>query len=501
MKIVNSSQIKLLDKKTIEEFGIPSLVLMERAGLEVFKILQKEFYFNKILILCGTGNNGGDGLVLARLFHSINKKVTVILVGGDNKRTSENNHQLNLVKKLGIEILEYNNNIDFDNYELIIDSIFGVGLTRNIEGIYFDIIKKSNESNSFKVAIDIPSGIDADNGKILGICFKSNITITFALPKIAHYSDQCIDYIGDLYIVDIGIPEFYHKDVNTVLIDNNLIKNIFCSERNKNSHKSTFGKHILIGGSIGLTGAVTLALKSSLISGTGLVYGIVPDEIYNITASQIPSAMIFPISNNKIYELIENSNCISIGNGMGNNPENIKILKYLMENYTKTLILDADAINYISQNPEILKNRKYSTIITPHVGELSKLLNITTNEIQEDRIKAVNTFFDKFDNKTILVLKGAKTIISDKKNIYINSSGSPSLARGGSGDILSGIIGSMICQYDNIINSVILSVYIHGLVGQIISEKINDINIIPENIIDYIPIAFNNIKAIQTTYY
>jgi len=500
MKIVNSSKIKLLDKKTIEEFGIPSLVLMERAGLEVFKILQKKFYFNKILILCGTGNNGGDGLVLARLFNSINKKVTVVLVG-NNKRSSENTYQLNLIKKLGIEIIEYNDDINFKEYELIIDAIFGVGLTRNVEGIYFNAIKKANECNCFKVAIDIPSGINADNGKILNICFKADITITFALPKIAHYSDQCIDYIGDLYVVDIGIPEFYYKDVNTILIDKDFVKDIFCYERNKNCHKSNFGKHVLIGGSVGLTGAITLAIKSSLISGTGLVYGIVPDEIYSIIASQIPSAMIFPISNNKIYELIENSTCISIGNGMGNNNENIKLLEYLIKNYKNILIIDADGINYISKKPEILKNRKYKTILTPHVGELSKLLNISTNEIQEDRLKAVNKFFEKFDNNNILVLKGAKTIISDKNNIYINSSGSPSLARGGSGDILSGIIGSMICQHVNTINSVILSVYIHGLVGQIISEKINDINIIPENIIDYIPTAFNKVKEYITTYY
>lgn len=497
MKIVNSSQIKLLDKKTIEEFGIPSLVLMERAGLEVFKILQKKYYFNKILILCGTGNNGGDGLVLARLFHSINKKVTIVLIGDNNKRTQENRHQLDLVKKLSINILDYTNDLDFNNYDLIIDSIFGVGLTRNLEGEYFEIINKANNSNSFKVAIDIPSGINADNGKILGIAFKANVTITFALPKIAHYSDQCLDYIGELHIVDIGIPEFYYENINTNLVDENFIKNIFNFERKKNSHKGTFGRHLLIGGSIGLTGAINLAIKASLISGTGLVYGIVPNEIYNILASQIPSAMIYPINDKKIYEIIENSNCISIGNGFGNNTENIKLLEYLIENYKNPLIIDADAINHISKNIEILKNRKYLTIITPHVGELSRLINVSINEIQQDRIKAVSNFFNIFNNNFILVLKGAKTIISDSNNIYINSTGSPSLARGGSGDILIGIIGSMICQNNNILNSVILSVYIHGLVGEIISNKINDINIIPENIIDYIPLAFNKIGKLS----
>ncbi|GIW22485.1 MAG: bifunctional NAD(P)H-hydrate repair enzyme [Candidatus Sericytochromatia bacterium] len=497
MKIVNSSQIKLLDKKTIEEFGIPSLVLMERAGLEVFKILQKKYYFNKILILCGTGNNGGDGLVLARLFHSINKKVTIVLIGDNNKRTQENRHQLDLVKKLSINILDYTNDLDFNNYDLIIDSIFGVGLTRNLEGEYFEIINKANNSNSFKVAIDIPSGINADNGKILGIAFKANVTITFALPKIAHYSDQCLDYIGELHIVDIGIPEFYYENINTNLVDENFIKNIFNFERKKNSHKGTFGRHLLIGGSIGLTGAINLAIKASLISGTGLVYGIVPNEIYNILASQIPSAMIYPINDKKIYEIIENSNCISIGNGFGNNTENIKLLEYLIENYKNPLIIDADAINHISKNIETLKNRKYLTIITPHVGELSRLINVSINEIQQDRIKAISNFSNIFNNNFILVLKGAKTIISDSNNIYINSTGSPSLARGGSGDILSGIIGSMICQNNNILNSVILSVYIHGLVGEIISNKINDINIIPENIIDYIPLAFNKIGKLS----
>jgi len=515
MKVSSVKEIQEFDNKTINEFGIPSLVLMERASLGVVDVIEKELNYiltsKKIaLIVVGTGNNGGDGLVIARLLHTKNKQVHVLLIGNDSKRTVENNLQLDLIKKLNISHSYYSKE-EFiklaKDSDIIIDSIFGVGLIRELSGKYKEIVSLINTFDCLKLAVDIPSGIDANTGQILGEAVKADYTVTFAYPKTGLFMDSAIDFVGKLSVIDIGIPKFYEKDLNINLVDENFIKNIAPKKRSKNSFKNQYGRLLLIGGSKNMSGAIVLAGKSALKSGVGLLNIIVPQSIHSIVASQIPTAMVTPISEKDghiikdealLNKYLDTADTVAFGPGIGTNLETEEVLKYIMENYKKPLVIDADALNLLSKNISLLEKRNDNiTVLTPHVGELSRLLNTSTQEIQKDRILALKTFIEKYN--AILVLKGVKTLISQKgEEIYINSSGSPTLARGGSGDILTGIIGSLLAQNikqnTKAIDSVILSVYIHGLLANLADKELNEHSIMTEELIKYLNLAFDRIK-------
>jgi len=512
MKITSVKQIQLFDNKTINEFGIPSLVLMERASLGVVDVIEKEL--NQIitseklaLIAVGTGNNGGDGLVVARLLFAKGKQVHVLLIGNDSKRSVENLLQLDLIKKLDIPHSYYSKE-EFlklsKQSDIIIDSIFGVGLVRELCGEYKEFVSLINSFDGIKLSVDIPSGVDGDTGQILGEAVKANYTVTFAYPKTGLFMDSSIDFVGELRVIDIGIPKFYEKELNINYVEKNFIKNIAPKKRNKNSFKNQYGRLLLIGGSKTMGGAIVLAGKSALKSGVGLLNIIVPESIHSIVASQIPTAMVTPIKEkdgyiikdeNLLNNYIDKADCIAFGPGMGTNIETEEVLKYIMENYKKPLVIDADGLNLLAKNMNLLEKRKNEiTILTPHIGELSRLLNISSKDIQKDRISILKSFVEKYN--AILVLKGVKTQISQTdEEIYINSSGSPTLARGGSGDILTGIIGSFIAQ-NNIkpIDSVILSVYIHGLLANLADKVLNEHSIMTEELIKFLPLAFETIS-------
>jgi hydroxyethylthiazole kinase-like uncharacterized protein yjeF len=505
MKILNREQVQSIESETINILGLDSLILMERAGLETFYFiknnLSKNIQYNKhILIVVGIGNNGGDGLVLARLLHLSNIDVKVVLIGEDNKRSIENLKQLSLVKKLNINIYEYEHklfNSLLENSCLIVDSVFGIGLKRDIQNNYLSLINQINNSNLTKLSLDIPSGIDSDSGKILGICIKSNFTITYGFNKIGLYMDQAIDYVGKIYCVDIGIPYFYANDIRTEFVDNQIIREIYPKPRIKNSFKNKYGKSLFIGGSIGMSGAIVLSAKSSLKSGLGLCSILVEKEIHNIVASQIPTAMVnyheFNLDQN-LKNIINSFDSIIFGPGIDkNNIFNENILKYIINEYDKNLIIDADGLNILSKNIDIMLNPKAKIIITPHPGEFSRLINVSSKEIQSDRIKYVKEFCNKYP-KITLVLKGVKSIIANNEKIYINNTGNPILSRGGSGDILSGIIGAFSSQNINNFDSCVLSNYIHGLASDIALKDNSEHSIITEELIEYISKAFVEIE-------
>lgn len=511
MKILNRTEIQDIESKTITDLGIDSLILMERAGLETFNFIKKNLIKNiqdnkNILILVGVGNNGGDGLVLARLLFLDNIKTQVILIGENNKRTKENLKQLDIIKKLGINTIEYNKQYIEDllkDSSLIVDSIFGIGLTREIYGQYFSLINQINKSNITKLSLDIPSGIDANSGKSLGISIKANYTITYGFNKIGLFMDQAVDNIGKLICVDIGIPRFYANDIKTSLIDKSLIKQIFPKPRLKNSFKNKYGKCLLIGGSISMSGAIVLSAKSALKSGLGLCSILVEKDIHTIVASQIPTAMTNYhnfILDDKLKQFINSFDSIVFGPGINKDTLfNKELLVYLITEYDKKLLIDADGLNILSRNTDLLINPQSEVVITPHVGEFSRLMNINSKDIQTDRIKFVEEFCLKYP-KITLVLKGSKSIISNNDKVFINSTGNPILARGGSGDILSGIIGTFLAQSINCLESAILGNYIHGLTSDIALNENSEHSIITEELIPYISKAFSYIeKDIEKT--
>jgi hydroxyethylthiazole kinase-like uncharacterized protein yjeF len=499
MKVVNSQEMKSLDKKTIEELGIPSLVLMERASMGVYDIIKEKYNHilnseKKALVIAGTGNNGADGLVVARLLFFYGKNVEVVLVGDSSKSTSENILQLSILNKLGVKYYNYNinelNNI-LKDIDIIIDAIFGVGLTRNLEGPYLTLVENLNTSKALKIAVDLPSGINADNGQIMGTALKVDESVTFAFLKRGLLSEQSLEYVGNVSVIDIGIPNNYANNIDVQYITPDFINNIKPSSRTKSSYKNTFGRVLLFGGSKYMSGAISLAIQSSLKSGVGLVNAIVPQDIHSIVASQVPCAMVADIDQKDNF--IDISDSVVFGTGTGINDYSKKLLFSLMEKVDKPLLLDADALNILSENIELLEKRTNLTIITPHIGEMSRLIKISSKEIQKDKFKIAENFTKKYTN-TILVLKGAKTIVAYQGKLYINSTGNPILAKGGSGDILSGLIGGLLAQKIEPLNAVILGVYLHGLAGDCAAKDISENTSTAIDIVNYINNAFLSTK-------
>ncbi len=497
MKIANTKQINEIENKTINYLGLDSLILMERAGLESYNFIKNKISLNdNIFIISGTGNNGADSLVLARLMFLAGYNIEIITIGEENKRTAENKKQLNLVKKLNISINQYNSK-EFENIlnkkSLIVDGIFGIGLKRDIEHDYFSLINTINHSEIKILSLDIPSGINANTGKVLNIAIKADYTVTYGFIKVGLLMDQALDYVGILKCVDIGIPKFYADDLKINLIEKSLINQIHLKPRKKNSFKNKYGKTLLIGGSLNMSGAIILSAKSALKSGTGLVYILTEEINYSIVATQIPTAMTHYHINKvtkEIKDLILSVDTIIFGPGMDFKKFfYTELLKFIVKNFNKKLVIDAGGLSILAQNNNLLKNPKSEIILTPHAGELSKLMSLKSEDIQSDRIGSVESFLESY-KKVVLVLKGAKTIIANKEKIYINSTGNPILARGGSGDILSGIIGAFCSLGINILDSAILGNYIQGLAGDIALNDYSENSIITEELIEYISKAF-----------
>lgn len=305
--------------------------------------------------------------------------------------------------------------------------------------------------------------------------------------------DQALEYVGKVTVIDIGIPAMYAKALKINYVNKDLIKSLFLAKRSLSSFKNHFGRVLLIGGSKNMSGAIVLATKSALKSGAGLVEVMVDEEIHKIVAMQVPTAMVSTYSKEHLINNLNTYDTIVVGPGLGQSLKIIEIITYLLLHYEKTIVFDADAINLLAKDTNLLNNTKAKVILTPHIGEMSRLLKVTTKEIQLDRLKAVNDFINEFP-KTTLILKGAKSIIANEHEIYINSTGNPILARGGSGDILSGLIGGLACQKLEPLRSAILGVYLHGLAGDLALKDFNEHSIITEELIDYISSAFRTVK-------
>jgi NAD(P)H-hydrate epimerase len=497
MKVVFANEIKTLDNKTIEKFGIDSLVLMERAGLSVLETLKK-YYSNlkkkKVTVVCGKGNNGGDGLVLARELLNNSRSVYVIML--DNPQTKESMTNFKIYKNSGGEIKFFNfenkNEVIniIKNSDLVIDAIFGVGLTKPVSGKYYEIIDIINNHANYVVSIDIPSGLSSDNGKVMGISVKANITVTFEFPKVGHLLFPGRELTGKLEVVKIGFPKKLieeHK-FDKFLITSDLVK---IPERLKDSNKGTYGKVFIIGGSKNYIGAPLLSALSAMVSGAGKVYitsfkDVVLNAV-NFEPGIIPLILEgenFTLKHlKKILSFEDEKTVFVLGPGIGNNSETKEFTSAFIEKIKSPIIVDADAIVNLSENLETLKN-KNNIILTPHPGEFSKLYKISLKDVKYN--------FELLKNKAkeyqnIIVLKDSTTMISDGNLIYFNISGNSSLSKGGSGDVLSGLIAGFVAQGLDLFESSISSVYINGIASELFEpegrNRISEIiNLIPKAI-------------------
>ena len=513
MKIVDSATMRRLDEKAIKRYGIPGLVLMENAGRGVAEIIERDFgnlKDKRVSIFAGKGNNGGDGFVVAR--HLLNKgfKVCVYLVARPQDVHGDAKTNLNIWEKIKGETVSIvskksleRHRVNIRHSHLIVDAIFGTGLSADVKGIQRDVIEFINRLNKPVVAVDVPSGLDASNGKVLGDCVKATITATMAIPKIGLLIYPGMDYAGKVEVVDIGMPRELLKDekIPWELLDFEGIKRLI-KPRHGNTHKGSFGHVFVLAGSIGKTGAAAMTSMGALRTGAGLVTLGIPKSLNQVMARKLTEVMTLPLPEStsagilgyeafkSIMSFIRDKKVIVLGPGLTAEGPVKKLVLRLVRESKIPLVIDADGVNCLAGNVNVLKYAKAPIVITPHPGEMARLISLTTKDVQADRLGIASRFAK--ENKVIVVLKGARTVIAEPSGkIFINPTGNPGMATAGTGDVLSGMIGGFIAQGYSPLDAATIAVYMHGLAGDEVAKKKGQVGMIAGDILNILPKVMN----------
>lgn len=486
--LANANISREIDRLSINEYGLPSMVLMERAAYECARVIKSES--NKkdtILAVCGRGNNGGDAIAAARILHEYGLKVSIYLTCMESELSEQSAAQYRIALKSGITVADA---FEIFKYNIIIDGLYGIGLNRNICGSNAELIDEINNSESRVYAVDIPSGINASTGKIMGKAVKADVTITFGLEKTGIVLYPGNDYAGRVVVANIGFPHAAVDSVNPYefIYDNSDLR--IMPERKKLSNKGTYGKVLVVAGSKGMCGASFLSAKAAYRTGCGLVKILAPEENRSILQCQLPEALLSVYGDNVcdsddlISNQIDWADSIVVGPGLGQNHTAEFLVKLVIGKAKVPVIIDADAINIIAKMgkyDEVIKAD--NVIITPHLKEMTRLCDCSIEDIRED---IVGTAGRCSSNNIIFALKDARTIVSDGKRKYINISGNNGMATAGSGDVLTGIIASLAAQGMDCYNAASLGVYIHGLAGDLAASEFSKSSMLASDIIESI---------------
>jgi ADP-dependent NAD(P)H-hydrate dehydratase / NAD(P)H-hydrate epimerase len=530
MKVVTAEEMREIDRKTIEEFGISGRVLMERAGTAVAAKIREIYGRKKIIVLSGGGNNGGDGMLAAGILNNEGWDVTVFLASKPGRLKGDTLSQYEAVLRAGVSVkqaetlLEHKTDFLRPN-TIIIDALFGTGLGKDITGSCSDLIGVLNRSKLSIIAVDIPSGISSDTGQVMGNAIKADCTVTFGLPKRGHLLYPGAEYTGRLFVENIGFPaELLKSDNLTVELPerDNVLSLI--PERKKYSYKGNYGHVLLVAGSRGKTGAAIMAAKACLRAGAGLVTIGVPESLAGIFQTRVTEEMTLLLPDkgdgtlskkalDGIFGYLEKTaGLIAIGPGIGVSNDTEKIIERLILHSNSPIIIDADGLNSLKGNTKIFRKAKTPVILTPHPGEMAQLMRRQSKkeqcktinsglrtEIEKDRINTAVSFVK--ETGTFLVLKGVPTIIaSPDGRAFINSTGNPGMSTAGTGDVLTGMIAGFLGQGLKPLNASILGVYMHGLAGDIAAYEKGEHSLIASDIIDSISAAFKMMKGLNLNY-
>ncbi len=522
MKLVTSSQMRNIDERTIQGIGIPGVELMEKAGqgtAQVAKEMLGDPEGKAVVIFCGRGNNGGDGFVVGRYLAQWGAQVEFLLTAKKSEVKGDAKTNLDKAVDMDLPIREILNKKQLPSRitaDLIVDALFGTGFAGEIEGHVKDIVEQINSSGIPVLAVDVPSGLHADNGEFAGPCVKANRTSTMALPKIGHFFFPGKAMSGSVSVVDIGVPPHVveEENISLNLITKEEVRQMI-PQRPGDAYKGTCGRVVLIAGSTGLTGAASLASESCLRAGAGMAILGAPNTLNPILESKLTEVMTHPLpdvrkkgvlalrSLGEVRELLKWGDCCAIGPGLGQHFETVELVRRLVGKLGMPAVIDADGLNALAKDSSILKECKAPLILTPHIGELSRLNGVPIPEIAEDRIKHASAFAKEYD--CVLVLKGAPTIISEPGGqTYVNPTGNAGMATAGSGDVLTGIIVGLLAQkmmlpsrsrqrgediHKIMLDSALAGIYIHGLTGDLAREEKGEMGFIAGDMMEKIPAA------------
>ena len=528
MKVVRAAEIRQIDQDTIEGIGIPGIVLMETAGSAIVRAIEQHYpTCQRIGILAGKGNNGGDGIVIARQLAHIGRDVHLFLISPPESFTGEAQINLQIAKNLGLHIEEILTDAALGpeffkqrstslnlitSCELLVDAIFGTGLRGTVSGSIATVIDTINSLPTPVLSVDLPSGLDADTGHPLGTCVRADRTVTIGLPKRGLLVHPGAELAGKLEIVDIGFP---NQVVDAQDIKVNWTTAAQASQwvppRPSASHKGSYGRVLVVAGSTGMTGAAALTSEAALRAGAGLVTLATPKCLNPILEGLLPEVMTLPLPETEAGSLAASAtstilefakktkSVLAIGPGLSQHPETVTLVQQLVRENRKQklglrMVIDADGLNALSQAPEILSLLDEEVVLTPHPGEMARLTNTSVSTLEKDRISIAQKFADQ--RNLTLVFKGAPTVTgSANRDVWINSTGNPGMATGGMGDVLTGIIAGLMAQGIPSEKAAVLGVYIHGLAGDFAAEALGMHGLIATDVLKTVPRAISSLTV------
>ena len=511
MKVALAKQMHEIDKSAVEEYGLPELSLMESAGHRVFvalKNLMGNVAKKSICILAGSGNNGGDALTAARYLSNDGARVKIFLLGNKDHRTQSVNVQMRILRGMGVELQQLESDRAWERLQVtlrfsdaVVDGLLGTGFSGQLRPAALRLIRLVNAAKKITVSIDIPSGVEADTGAVGEAAMQANCTVALGLPKVGHYLCPGASHVGKLIVDNIGLPaELLNEDIHQTLLDDELAQT-FLPARPKDAHKGTCGKILIVAGSRGMTGAASLAALSALKVGAGIVTLATPESLNAIYEAKLTEVITAPLDEvkvgiiggdkaaGKIFDLAEKADAVLIGSGLGRERETSELVKKIIATVDKPLVLDADALYPFNGQIDELKSCKQIPILTPHLGELSALLNIPVEKLRPNLVPEVRRAAQ--ENRAIIVAKCETTVIGyPNGEIFISSRGNSAMATAGCGDVLAGAIVGLMKQTPF---APLAGVWLHGTAGNFAAQE-NAEGLIASDVMNCLPAA---VKAIR----
>ena len=531
MNIVTAEQMRALDRKTIEETGIPGIVLMENAGIQLYSFLEGKFDDldeKKITIICGKGNNGGDGMVLARQLSMRGIFPEVILLARTSEVSGDAAVNLRILENLDLPLVEITSENEWldvlellEDNDIIVDAILGTGIDKPLEGFYAEVVEDLNSLECFILSVDIPSGLFSDKVAAPPLVVEADATVTFTAPKTAHILSRRVSCVGELSIVPIGTPDELLLELEAAggtprMLSESVLSRLTVP-RPMSSYKGDYGHVGIIAGSRGKSGAAFLSSTAAMRAGSGLVTAFLPEGIQDRVASRMPEVMTegFPETDTGAFCLeaadpvalmTVNKSALGIGPGLTTHPETVEVIYELLRRIRVPAVIDADALNAVAQDPEVLLNEnKPPMVLTPHPWEFSRLSGLDKETIMDDPIGTASAFAEKFN--VWLVLKDFRTIIaSPDGSVSVSPFGNPGMATAGMGDVLTGIIASVLGQYAgsgllngsrSITEAVCLGVGLHGIAGDMASLELGYEALTAGDVIDSLPAAYQYLEETE----
>ncbi|MFH1091395.1 MAG: NAD(P)H-hydrate dehydratase [Pseudomonadota bacterium] len=505
MKFCTAAEMRRLDEKAILECGLPGVVLMENAGRGAAALVRRHFgdlAGKRVTVVAGRGNNGGDGYVMGRIFHGWGARVLIYILGLREQIKGDARINLDVVLKMGLEVVEIKDEtrldlLNLDGSDLIIDAVLGTGLTSEVRGLYREAIGRINDSGIRVVAVDVPSGVDSDTGRIMGLAVKADLTVTFGLPKAGLLLPPGEELAGKLEVVDIGLPPHVLAEADPrkeLLLEQDLR---LLKPRHRSGHKGHYGHVLIVAGSTGKTGAAAMCAEAAARTGAGLVTLAVPASLNPILEEKVTEAMTEPLPEelpgflgpkalDRLLALAEGKSVLALGPGLGQTEGVIFVVRSLVEKCELPLVIDADGLNALAGRPELLKKVRRQAALTPHPGEMSRLSGQSTAEIVADRLGSAGSFAQAFG--LVLVLKGYRTVVAAPDGrIFLNTTGGPYMASGGMGDVLTGLIAGLVSQGLNLLDASRLGVFVHGLAADETAAETGPFGLLASDLLPRLP--------------